>query len=108
MHRHSDCSRCHRSGTVVRPSSAWTAALLLAYAVFVVMIFGAGLLGPTIMVVIPLLAAFGLGVLPFVHARVGAPASCTACGTIADPSAASREPSATAVVPATATRAMTS
>lgn len=107
MHRHSDCSRCRRSGTVVRPSGAWTAALLLAYAVFVVMIFGAGLLGPTIMLVIPLLAAYGLGVLPFVHARVGAPASCTACGTIAEPTVVSRGRSAPAVVSAP-TRAMTS
>lgn len=79
---HVECPCCHRRGTVVRPSRAWMLALAMAYAAFAVMIFGAGLLGPTIMVVLPLLAAYGLGVLPYVHARASAPTVCVACDRI--------------------------
>ncbi|MCA9651496.1 MAG: hypothetical protein H6712_30160 [Myxococcales bacterium] len=72
---------------MTRPSRAWKAALVGAYGIFVVMIFGAGLLGPTIMAVLPLLAAYGLGVLPWVHERASAPAQCRSCGKIVPASA---------------------
>lgn len=79
-HRHSArCSSCHRD-TVVRPKAAWKLALVGGYFVLGVMVFGAALLGPTIMVVLPLLVGTGLGLLPFLHERAGAPAECSACG----------------------------
>lgn len=77
--RSNRCSSCHHD-TVVRPSAAWTLALVGGYVVLGVMVFGAALLGPTIMVVLPLLVGTGLGLLPFLHERAGAPATCTACG----------------------------
>ena len=80
VHHHSNrCSSCHRD-SVVRPSAAWKLALVGGYVVLGVMVFGAALLGPTIMVVLPLLVGTGLGLLPFLHERAGAPATCTACG----------------------------
>jgi len=79
---HSDrCSSCHRD-TVVRPSHAWKLALVGGYVVFSAMVFGASLLGPTIMAVLPVLFGAGLGLLPFLHDRAGAPAECTACGKL--------------------------
>ena len=91
-HHHSArCSSCHRPDSVTRPSSAWKAALVGGYVLFSLMVFGASLLGPTIMAVLPFLAATGLGLLPWLHDRAGAPAACTACGKL-QPSEAS-EPS---------------
>jgi hypothetical protein len=88
-HHHSArCSSCQRLDTVTKPSAAWKVALVGGYALFSLMVFGAGLLGPTIMAVLPLLAVTGLGVLPFLHERAGAPAACTACGKL-HPAAAS-------------------
>lgn len=79
-HRHSArCSSCHRDA-VVRPNAAWKLALVGGYFVLGVMVFGAALLGPTIMVVLPLLVGTGMGLLPFLHERAGAPAECSACG----------------------------
>lgn len=79
-HPHSNrCSSCHRDA-VVRPHAAWKLALVGGYVVLGVMVFGAALLGPTIMLVLPLLVGTGLGLLPFLHERAGAPATCTACG----------------------------
>lgn len=79
-HRPSNrCSSCHRDA-VVRPHAAWTLALVGGYVVLGAMVFGASLLGPTIMAVLPLLAATGMGLLPFLHERAGAPATCSACG----------------------------
>ena len=75
------CSSCHRD-TVVRPSAAWKLALVGAYVVFSAMVFGASLLGPTIMAALPLLFGAGLGLLPYLHDRAGAPAECTACGKL--------------------------
>jgi hypothetical protein len=46
------------------------------------MVFGASLLGPTIMAALPLLVGTGLGLLPFLHDRAGAPAECSACGKL--------------------------
>lgn len=79
-HPHSNrCSSCH-CDAVVRPHAAWKLALVGGYVVLGVMVFGAALLGPTIMLVLPLLVGTGLGLLPFLHERAGAPATCTACG----------------------------
>jgi hypothetical protein len=75
------CSSCHRD-TVVRPSAAWKLALVGAYVIFSAMVFGASLLGPTIMAALPLLFGAGLGLLPWLHDRAGAPAVCTACGKL--------------------------
>jgi hypothetical protein len=87
-HHHSPrCSSCHRDA-VVRPSAAWTLALVGGYVIFGAMVFGASLLGPTILAVLPLLAATGIGLLPWLHERAGAPAACTACGKL-QPAAAS-------------------
>jgi hypothetical protein len=81
-HTHSTrCSSCHRDA-VVRPHAAWKAALVGGYVVFGAMVFGASLLGPTIMAVLPFLVATGLGLLPFLHDRAGAPAECSACGKL--------------------------
>ena len=81
-HRHSRrCSSCHRD-TVVRRSPAWKLALVGGYVVLGVMVFGASLLGPTIMAVLPLLAATGMGLLPFLHERAGAQPECSACGKL--------------------------
>lgn len=81
-HRHSArCSSCHRD-TVVRPSAAWMLALVGGYVVLGVMVFCAALLGPTIMAVLPLLAATGMGLLPWLHERAGAPPTCGACGKL--------------------------
>ncbi len=83
-HAHrTDCPCCHRHNTVVRRSNAWWAALIGAYVLFSAMVFGASLLGPTIMAVLPMLVATGLGLLPYLHGRVAEPATCTACGRIA-------------------------
>lgn len=91
QHRHSArCSSCHRADSVTRPSTAWKAALVGGYVLFSLMVFGASLLGPTIMAVLPFLAATGLGLLPWLHERAGAPATCTACGKL-QPSAASED-----------------
>jgi len=79
--RSARCSSCHRDA-VVRPSAAWKLALVGGYLVLGVMVFGASLLGPTIMAVLPLLVATGLGLLPFLHERAGAPAECSACGKL--------------------------
>lgn len=79
--RSARCSSCHRD-TVVRPSAAWKAALVGGYALFGLMVFGASLLGPTIMAVLPMLAATGMGLLPWLHERAGATAACTACGNL--------------------------
>jgi hypothetical protein len=88
-HPHSArCSSCHRPDSVTRPSSAWKVALVGGYAMFSLMVFGASLLGPTIMAVLPFLAATGLGLLPWLHERAGAPAACVACGKL-QPSEAS-------------------
>ena len=79
-HHHSArCSSCHRD-TVVRANPAWKLALVGGYFVLGIMVFCAALLGPTIMAVLPLLAATGMGLLPFLHERAGAPAECSACG----------------------------
>lgn len=75
------CSSCHRDA-VVRPHAAWKAALVGGYVVFGAMVFGASLLGPTIMAVLPFLFATGLGLLPYLHDRAGAPAECSACGKL--------------------------
>jgi hypothetical protein len=81
-HRHSArCSSCHRD-TVVRPSAAWKLALVAGYVVFGAMVFGASLLGPTIIAVLPLLLGTGMGLLPWLHDRAGAPAECSACGKL--------------------------
>jgi hypothetical protein len=81
-HRHSvRCSSCRRD-TVVRPSPAWKLALVGGYVVFGAMVFGASLLGPTIMAVLPFLMATGMGLLPWLHDRAGAPAECSACGKL--------------------------
>lgn len=81
-HRHSArCSSCH-CDTVVRPSAAWKLALVGGYVVLGVMVFCAALLGPTIMAVLPLLAATGMGLLPWLHERAGAPPTCSACGKL--------------------------
>lgn len=73
------CSSCHRD-TVVRANPLWKLALVGGYFVLGVMVFCAALLGPTIMAVLPLLAATGMGLLPFLHERAGAPPECSACG----------------------------
>lgn len=75
------CSSCHRDA-VVRRSPAWKLALVGGYVVFGSMVFGASLLGPTIMAVLPLLFGAGLGLLPWLHDRAGAPAECSACGKL--------------------------
>ena len=75
------CSSCHRHA-VVRRSPAWKLALVGGYVVFGAMVFGASLLGPTIMAVLPLLFGAGLGLLPWLHDRAGAPAECSACGKL--------------------------
>ena len=90
-HAASHCPHCHRHGTLRSPSGRWKVAIPAAYAVFAVMIFGAGLLGPTIMAVLPLLAAYGLGVLPFVHGKAAEPTTCTACDRIVEHHAPGRE-----------------
>jgi hypothetical protein len=91
-HRHSArCSSCHRDA-VVRPSAAFKLALVAGYVLFGAMVFGASLLGPTIMAALPLLVATGLGLLPWLHERAGAAAECRACGKLqpAEPEAAVR------------------
>lgn len=83
-HRHATrCASCHEPGSVTRPSGAWKILLVAGYALFSLMVFCASLLGPTIIAVLPLLAATGLGLLPWLHDRAGAPAACQACGRIA-------------------------
>ncbi|MCX4247285.1 hypothetical protein [Paraliomyxa miuraensis] len=90
-HRHATrCASCHEHA-VVRPSAAWKAALVGGYVLFGMMVFGASLLGPTIIAVLPLLMATGFGLLPFLHERAGAQAACAACGKLAS----DEEPEAT-------------
>ena len=80
-HRSVRCSSCHRD-TVVRRSAAWKVALVGGYVLFGLMVFGASLLGPTIMAALPFLAATGMGLLPWLHERAGAEPSCSACGKL--------------------------
>lgn len=83
-HRHATrCASCHQPNAVVRPSGAWKIALVGGYVLFGLMVFGASLLGPTIMAVLPMLVATGLGLLPWLHDRAGAPAACVECGKLA-------------------------
>lgn len=58
------------------------------YTLFGSMVFAASLLGPIIMAVLPWLAVAGLGLLPWLHDRAGAPPVCSACGKL-QPSTAS-------------------
>ena len=79
-HHHSArCSSCHHD-TVVRANPAWKLALVGGYFVLGVMVSGAALPGPPTMAVLPLPAATGMGLLPFLHERAGAPPECSACG----------------------------
>ncbi|MEM7159592.1 MAG: hypothetical protein AAF799_42525 [Myxococcota bacterium] len=89
MHaRHQEvCPCCGSRGTVVRPSGWWKVALVAGYVAFSAMVFGASLLGPTIMAVLPLVAGCGIGLLPYLHDRVGTPATCTSCHRIVTRSA---------------------
>ena len=81
--RHSEsCPSCGERGTVERASAWWKVALVAGYVVFSAMVFGASLLGPTIMAVLPLVAGCGIGLLPYLHDKAGAPATCTSCHRI--------------------------
>lgn len=81
-HQHRNrCSSCHRD-TVVRPRAMWKVALVGGYVIFSAMVFGASLLGPTIMAALPFLVGTGMGLLPWLHDKAGAPAECSACGKL--------------------------
>lgn len=83
-HHASDCTCCSARGTVERPSSLWKVALVAGYVVVGLMVAAASMLGLGILGVIPLLMMAGLGLLPFLHDRAGAPPLCSACGKISE------------------------
>lgn len=78
------CAHCGQRA-VVRPSALWRLAIVPAWATLAVMVFGAGLVGPLIMFLVPPLLVGGISLLSVVHARASAPAECSACGKIAAP-----------------------
>lgn len=82
MHRPLDCPHCHHHTHLVAPA-AWTRAFVaVAWIVAAAMVFAAGLIGPFIMLALPLLGAFGGGLIAGAHALAFAPATCGRCGKI--------------------------
>ena len=90
MHRKLDCPHCHHHTHLVAPA-AWTRGFVaLAWVVVAAMVFMAGMIGPFIMLVLPFLAACGMGLISGAHALAGEPATCGHCGKIVDAAAATR------------------
>lgn len=89
MHAHSHSPKssvsCPHCGALAvrRPSPLWRLAVVPAWIVSGLMVLGAGMIGPFILVVVPLLFAGGVGLLSTVHAQASAPPECEACGKIA-------------------------
>ncbi len=85
-----DCPHCHQHTHLVAPA-AWTRGFVaLAWVVVAAMVFMAGMIGPFIMLVLPFLAACGMGLISGAHALAGEPATCASCGKIVDEAAATR------------------
>jgi hypothetical protein len=82
MHRPLDCPHCHHHTHLVAPP-AWARALVpVAWVVAAAMVFAAGMIGPFIMLALPLLFACGAGLIGGAHALAGEPATCGRCGKI--------------------------
>ena len=66
-----DCPHCHQHTHLVAPA-AWTRGFVaLAWVVVAAMVFMAGMIGPFIMLVLPFLAACGMGLISGAHALAG-------------------------------------
>ncbi len=83
-HHATNCPHCHAHGTVHAPSSLWRIGLGLAWLAVVAQVAFIGLVGPFILVLGPIVALSGAGLLAFLHGKVGEPATCRACGKIVE------------------------
>jgi hypothetical protein len=82
MHRPHHCPHCHHHTHLVAPS-AWTRVFVgVAWFVVAAMVFAAGMIGPFIMLALPLLGACGGGLIAGAHMLAGEPATCGRCGKI--------------------------
>lgn len=83
-----DCPHCHANGAVVVPSGWWRVALVLGWIVMAAMVLGLGMTGVAgPFTVLPGVILYGVGGLPFLHARASEPATCSDCGKIVEPHA---------------------
>ena len=85
-HRHhaTNCPHCHAHGTVHTPSPLWRVGLGLAWLAVAAQVLCIGLIGPFILVLGPIVALSGAGLLAFLHGKAGEPATCEACGKIVE------------------------
>ncbi|MEM9454989.1 MAG: hypothetical protein AAGF11_12470 [Myxococcota bacterium] len=90
-----DCPHCHARKAVVAPSGWWRAALVLGWVVMAAMVLGLGMTGVAgPFTVLPGVILYGVGGLPFLHARASEPATCSECGKIIEPLAEGPAPKA--------------
>ncbi|MEM6989562.1 MAG: hypothetical protein AAF721_03670 [Myxococcota bacterium] len=85
-----NCPHCHAKGSVRTPHPAWRVALVAGWLVAAAMVMGISLIGPFILLLGPIVAASGAGLLSFLHGKVAEPPICEACGKITQPLAAAR------------------
>ncbi len=90
-----DCPHCHARGAVVVPSGWWRVALALGWIVMAAMVLGLGMTGVAgPFTVLPGVILYGVGGLPFLHARASEPATCSDCGKIVERTAPGPAPHA--------------
>lgn len=82
MHRPFHCPHCRRDSHIVTPAP-WTRLLLgFAWVHAAVLVACAAMLGPFLLLVVPLVMAFGAGLITGAHQLAGEPPTCGACGKI--------------------------
>jgi hypothetical protein len=82
MHRPFHCPHCRRDSQLVTPAP-WT-RLLLVFAWFhaALLVACAAMLGPFLLLVVPFVMAFGVGLITGAHQLAGAPPTCARCEKI--------------------------
>lgn len=97
MHRPFHCPHCRRASHIVTPAP-WTRLLLgFAWVHAAVWVVCAAMLGPFLLLVVPFVMAFALGLITGAHQLAGEPPNCEACGKIVAREAAAVHQAAVAV-----------